>query len=56
LVENGIITDDRQRNAAVVAARNVAGVKAVHDHLCWVDTISGTAIGGPADEEFSKAS
>ena len=38
---SGIITDDRQREAALVAARNVPGVKVVHDHLCWVDTISG---------------
>ena len=37
---SGIITDDRQRGAAIVAARNVAGVKAVHDHLCWLDTMS----------------
>jgi CBS domain-containing protein len=41
---SGVITDDRQRDAAVVAATNVPGVKAVHDHLCWVDTMSGTYI------------
>lgn len=40
----GIITDDRQREAAVVAAKNVAGVRTVHDHLCWVDTMSGAYI------------
>jgi osmotically-inducible protein OsmY len=47
---SGIITDDRQRSAAVVAAKNVAGVKAVHDHLCWVDTMTGTYIDPPAEE------
>jgi CBS domain-containing protein len=47
---SGIITDDRQRSAAVVAAKNVAGVKAVHDHLCWVDTMTGTYI-DPQEEE-----
>jgi osmotically-inducible protein OsmY len=51
---SGVITDDRQRNAAVVAAKNIAGVKAVHDHLCWVDTMTGTYI-DPAEEDV-KAS
>lgn len=41
---SGVITDDRQRDAAVVAAKNVAGVKAVHDHFGWVDTMSGVYI------------
>jgi CBS domain-containing protein len=52
---SGIITDDRQRDAAVVAAKNVAGVKAVHDHLCWVDTMTGTYI-DPREDELPKAS
>ena len=50
---NGIITDDRQRNAAVVAAKNVPGVKEVYDHLCWVDTMSGTYI-DPREEELAR--
>jgi CBS-domain-containing membrane protein len=52
---SGIITDDRQRDAAVVAARNVVGIKTVHDHLCWVDTMSG-AYFEPQGEELAKAS
>lgn len=52
---SGVITDDRQRDAAVVAARNVAGVKTVHDHLCWVDTMSGTCI-DPRQDGLAKAS
>ena len=52
---SGIITDDRQRSAAVVAAKNVAGVKTVHDHLCWVDTMSGIYI-DPREDEQAKAS
>lgn len=52
---SGIITDDRQRAAAVVAAQNVAGVKTVHDHLCWVDTMSGVYI-DPREDEIAKAS
>jgi CBS domain-containing protein len=50
---SGVITDDRQRDAAVVAARNVAGVKAVHDHFGWIDTMSGTYI---EPRHFPKAS
>jgi CBS domain-containing protein len=37
----GVIVDDEVRQAAIVAAQNVAGVKEVHDHLCYVDTYSG---------------
>lgn len=54
---SGVITDDRQREAAVVAAKNVTGVKTVHDHLCWVDTMSGTFIDPRTEEErAAKAS
>lgn len=52
---SGLITDDRQRGAAVVATSNIAGVKAVHDHLCWVDTMTGTVI-DPREDELPKAS
>ena len=38
---SGVITDEASRQAARVAAENVAGVRKVHDHLCWVDTMSG---------------
>lgn len=50
----GVITDDRTRQAIVVAAENVAGVKQVHDHLCWVDPMSGTYF--ESDEDGTKAS
>jgi CBS domain-containing protein len=36
----GTITDERERQALVVAAENVPGVKAVRDHLAWVDATS----------------
>jgi len=38
---SGIITDERSRQAAIVCAENIAGVKKVNDHLCWVDPTSG---------------
>jgi CBS domain-containing protein len=53
---SGVITEERARQAAVVAAENVEGVKTVHDHLCWVDTMSGIYLNSPEDEEIAKAS
>lgn len=53
---SGVITDEGSRQAAVVATENVAGVRKVHDHLCWVDTISGMYLDSPEDTEMAKAS
>jgi CBS domain-containing protein len=53
---SGTITDERARQAAVVAAENVEGVKNVHDHLCWVDTLTGVYLSSPEDDNLSKAS
>lgn len=46
----GTITDERERQACIVTAENVAGVHAVHDHLTWVEPISGMAFPSPEDE------
>ena len=40
----GTITDERERQAMVVAAENVPGVQAVRDHLVWNDPNSGMVI------------
>src|SRR5262245_7976574 len=40
----GVITNERERRAFIVAAENVPGVKRVHDHLAWIDPMSGTVI------------
>jgi CBS domain-containing protein len=53
---SGVITEEHARQAAVVAAENVEGVKAVHDHLCWVDAMSGVYLNSPEDEGRAKAS
>jgi len=53
---SGVITEERSRQAAVVAAENVTGVKKVYDHLCWVDTMSGMYLNSPEDEGLAKAS
>ena len=52
---SGVITEERSRQAAIVAAESVTGVKKVHDHLCWVDTMSGMYLNSPEDDGFAKA-
>jgi osmotically-inducible protein OsmY len=51
---HGIITTDKARQATIVAAQNTAGVKAVHDHLCFVDTYSGFYVESPEDMEAAR--
>jgi CBS domain-containing protein len=51
---SGVITEERSRMAAMVAAENIAGVKEVHDHLCWIDTMSGMYLESPEDVELAK--
>ena len=52
---SGVITEERSRQAAIVAAESVTGVKKVHDHLCWVDTMSGMYLNSPEEGGFAKA-
>jgi CBS domain-containing protein len=44
---SGTILDERERKALRVAAENVPGVKAVRDHLCWIEPMSGWVIEAP---------
>jgi hypothetical protein len=37
------------RQATIVAAENTAGVKEVHDHLCFIDSYSGFYVESPED-------
>jgi predicted transcriptional regulator len=46
---SGVITDERSRQASIVAAENVSGVKRVHDHLCWVGPMSGMYLNSSED-------
>jgi CBS domain-containing protein len=52
---SGVITNERSRQAAIVAAENVSGVNKVHDHLCWVEPMSGMHLNSLEDEELLKA-
>lgn len=51
----GIVTDERERQALVVATENVAGVEKVHDHLVWVEPMSGMAFPSVEDEAKERA-
>ncbi|HLX15626.1 MAG TPA: CBS domain-containing protein [Bradyrhizobium sp.] len=53
---SGVITEERSRKATIVATENITGVKKVHDHLCWVDTMSGMYLNSPEDEGYAEAS
>jgi CBS domain-containing protein len=46
----GTIFDERDRQALRVVAENVPGVKQIHDHLVWVEPMSGLTF-DPPDRE-----
>lgn len=50
---SGMITDERFRQATIVAAENVSGVKLVHDHLYLFDAMSGVSFQSPEDEDWA---
>jgi CBS domain-containing protein len=45
---NGVILEERERVALRVVAENVPGVRAVEDHLVWIEPVSGTVIEPPS--------
>ncbi len=47
---DGVILDEKERDALRVAAENVPGVKAVEDRLVWVEPVSGTVIEAPQQQ------
>jgi CBS domain-containing protein len=47
---SGVLTDERERQAFVVAAENVPGVKIVHDHMAWIEPFSGMVLESAEDE------
>jgi CBS domain-containing protein len=51
---SGVITNERSRQAAIVAAENVSGVRKVHD-LCWVEPMSGMYLNSQEDETLLRA-
>lgn len=52
----GSITDEREREALHVLAENTPGVKEVHDHLVWVEPMSGTVLTYGEESDRAQAS
>jgi CBS domain-containing protein len=44
---SGLLTDERQREALLVAAQNIPGVVKVEDDMVWMDPVSGTFLQPP---------
>jgi CBS domain-containing protein len=51
---NGVILDEKERAALRVAVENVPGVRAVEDHLVWVEPVSGTIIDAPREVQSNQ--
>jgi CBS domain-containing protein len=47
---NGVILDEKEREALRVLAENVPGVRAVEDHVVWIEPVSGIVVDPPQDE------
>jgi CBS domain-containing protein len=52
---SGVITNEKSRQATIVAAENVSGVTRVHDHLCWVEPMSGMYLNSQEDDALLNA-
>ncbi len=52
----GTITSERQRQALIVAAENIPGVKAVKENLAWVEPMSGMVVYDSGEEPVRVAS
>jgi hypothetical protein len=53
---SGTIVDEREREGIRVLVENVPGVRAIHDHIVWVEPQSGMAFPSPEDEKVDAAS
>ena len=49
----GVILEEKGRDALRVVAENTAGVKAVEDHLVWIEPVSGTVLDPGRNEKTS---
>jgi len=53
VVRNGVV--ERERQALIVVAENVPGVKGIRDHVVWVEPMSGMAFPSAEDEAKERA-
>ncbi len=52
---NGVILDEKEREALRVVAENAPGVRAVEDRLVWIEPVSGTVIDPSEDKRASQS-
>ena len=52
---SGVILAEKERQGLIVLAENVPGVKKVHDHLVWVEPMSGMPFPSPEDGKAERA-
>jgi len=52
---SGVIANEHYRQAAIVAAENTQGAVKVHDHLFWMDFVTGNHLASSEDDEWAKA-
>ena len=46
---NGVILEEKEREALRVVAENTPGVRAVEDHLVWIEPVSGVVVDPPQE-------
>lgn len=51
----GVILEEKERQALRVVAENVPGVSAVEDRLVWIDPVSGTVIDPPQTDRTAQS-
>jgi CBS domain-containing protein len=51
---NGVILEEKEREALRVVAENTPGVRAVEDHLVWIEPVSGTVIEPRLDDRPAR--
>lgn len=52
---NGVILEEKEREALRVVAENTAGVRAVEDHLVWIEPVSGIVINSRQNGQNSSS-
>jgi CBS domain-containing protein len=52
---DGVILAEKEREALRVVAENTPGVRAVEDHLVWIEPVSGIVVEGQPDERAVKS-
>ena len=51
---NGVILEEKERQALRIVAENTPGVRAVEDHLVWIEPVSGMVIEPPPEERTTR--